>query len=157
MLLYLFSMFLILWHLGSWWPWRDGRSQVQTVPRDTTWLPCRQHFHGQSNRPSGHPQLLLYQALPECVLNPVWLFMTPWTTAGQAPLSVGFPRQEYWSGMPSPPPGTFLTREWTCVYCVFCTGSRFFTPEPPGIAGALHPRVHWPYSDLILLRLPRWH
>ena len=28
--------------------------------------------------------------------------MTPWTVAHQAPLSVGFPRQEYWSGLPSP-------------------------------------------------------
>ena len=30
----------------------------------------------------------------------VWLFVTPWTVAHQAPLSVGFPRQEYWSGLP---------------------------------------------------------
>ena len=28
-----------------------------------------------------------------------------WTVAHQALLSVGFPRQEYWSGLPSPPPG----------------------------------------------------
>ena len=31
--------------------------------------------------------------------------MTPWTAAHQAPLSMGFPRQEYWSGLPCPPPG----------------------------------------------------
>ena len=30
---------------------------------------------------------------------------TPWTVACQAPLSMGFPRQEYWSGFPFPPPG----------------------------------------------------
>ena len=30
---------------------------------------------------------------------------TPWTVAGQAPLSMGFSRQEYWSGLPCPPPG----------------------------------------------------
>ena len=30
--------------------------------------------------------------------------MTPWTTACQAPLSMGLPRQEYWSGLSSPPP-----------------------------------------------------
>ena len=29
----------------------------------------------------------------------------PWTVAHQAPQSVGFPRQEYWSGLPFPPPG----------------------------------------------------
>ena len=31
--------------------------------------------------------------------------MTPWTVARQAPLSVGFSRQEHWSGLPRPPPG----------------------------------------------------
>ena len=31
--------------------------------------------------------------------------MTPWTVAHQAPLSMGFPRQEYWSGGPFPSPG----------------------------------------------------
>ena len=30
---------------------------------------------------------------------------TPWTVARQAPLSMGFSRQEYWSGVPFPPPG----------------------------------------------------
>ena len=35
----------------------------------------------------------------------VQLFVTPWTVACQAPLSMGFPRQEYWSGLPCPPPG----------------------------------------------------
>ena len=43
--------------------------------------------------------------------NVVWmpshgqLFETPWTVACQAPLSVGFSRQEYWSGLPFPSPG----------------------------------------------------
>ena len=31
--------------------------------------------------------------------------MIPWTVAGQAPLSLGFSRQEHWSGLPCPPPG----------------------------------------------------
>ena len=35
----------------------------------------------------------------------VRLCATPWTVALQAPLSVGFSRQEYWSGLPCPPPG----------------------------------------------------
>ena len=39
-----------------------------------------------------------------CVLNCVQLFATPWTVACQAPLSMGFPRQEYWSGLRFPPP-----------------------------------------------------
>ena len=39
------------------------------------------------------------------VLSRVQLSATPWTVAHQAPLSMGFPRQEYWSGLPFPPPG----------------------------------------------------
>ena len=39
--------------------------------------------------------------LPSCV----WLFATSWTVALQAPLSMGFPRQEYWRGLPFSTPG----------------------------------------------------
>ena len=39
------------------------------------------------------------------VLSCVQLFTTPWTVAHQAPLSLGFPRQEYWSGSPFPSTG----------------------------------------------------
>ena len=35
----------------------------------------------------------------------LWLFATPWTAAHQAPPSMGFSRQEYWSGLPFPSPG----------------------------------------------------
>ena len=38
-------------------------------------------------------------------LSHVRLFATPWTVAYQAPLSMGFSRQEYWSGLPFPSPG----------------------------------------------------
>ena len=43
-----------------------------------------------------------------CVLSRfshVRLFATPWTVIRRAPLSMGFSRQEYWSGLPCPPPG----------------------------------------------------
>ena len=43
-----------------------------------------------------------------CVLSHfsyVQLFVTPWTVAHQAPLSMGFSRQGYWSGLPFPSPG----------------------------------------------------
>ena len=44
-----------------------------------------------------------------CVLNHfscVWLFATLWTVTCQAPMSMGFSRQEYWSGLPCPPGGS---------------------------------------------------
>ena len=39
------------------------------------------------------------------LLSHVRLFVTPWTVACQAPLSMGFSRQKYWSGLPFPSPG----------------------------------------------------
>ena len=47
-------------------------------------------------------------ALPMRVLSHyshVQLFVTPWTVAHQAPLTMGFSRQEYWNGLPCPLPG----------------------------------------------------
>ena len=41
-------------------------------------------------------------------LSCVRLFATPWMVAYQAPLSMGFSRQEYWSGLPFPSPGDLL-------------------------------------------------
>ena len=41
----------------------------------------------------------------------VQLFATPCTTGRQAPLFMGFSRQEYWSGLPFPPPGIFPTQD----------------------------------------------
>ena len=40
-----------------------------------------------------------------CHFSHVQLFATPWTVARQVLLSVGFSRQEYWNGLPFPPPG----------------------------------------------------
>ena len=51
-------------------------------------------------------------------LSHVRLLATPWTAAYQAPLSMGFSRQEYWSGVPSPSP-CILVSIWYCHYFLF--------------------------------------
>ena len=68
-----------------------------------------------------------------CVLSRVGLFATPWTVACQAPLSVGFPRQEYWRGLPHPPPGDFPDPgiEPTSLVSPALVGG-FSTTAPPG-------------------------
>ena len=51
------------------------------------------------------------------------------------PLSMGFSRQEYWSGLPCPPPGIFSTQGSNSVFYVSslsCLAGRFFTTEPQG-------------------------
>ena len=57
-------------------------------------------------------------------------FATPWTVAHQAPLSMGFPRQEYWTGLSFPSTGD-LTDPGTEPAPPALAG-RFFTTEPPG-------------------------
>ena len=58
------------------------------------------------------------------------LFVIPWTVAHQALLSMGFPREEYWSGFPFPPPGAHPNpgTEPTSP----ALGSSFFTTVPSG-------------------------
>ena len=56
--------------------------------------------------------------------------MTPWTVACQAPLSMGFSRQEYWSGLPFPSPGDLPDLVIELVSPALASG--FFTVEPRG-------------------------
>ena len=65
-----------------------------------------------------------------CMLSCVRLFATPWTVACQAPLSMGFSKQEYWSGLPFPPPGNLPHPGIRFASPV--SGGGFFTPEPTG-------------------------
>ena len=64
-----------------------------------------------------------------CVLSRVLLFTTPWTLAHQAPLSMGFPKQKYWSGLPFSSAGSSNPGiEPTSV----ALAGGFFTTESPG-------------------------
>ena len=68
---------------------------------------------------------------------------TTWTVACQAPLSMGFPRHEYWSGLPFPPPGDLLDPRIERVSPALA--GTFFTTEPPGKP------YHWDSHWLILI------
>ena len=58
-----------------------------------------------------------------CHFTGVRLFATLWAVACQAPLSMGFSSQEYWSVLPCPPPGEFSRpRDRTHIFYVSCTG-----------------------------------
>ena len=61
------------------------------------------------------------------------LFSTPRTVTRQAPLSMGFFRQEYWSGLPFPPPGDLSDAAIEAVSLVSpALAGGFFTTVPPG-------------------------
>ena len=63
---------------------------------------------------------------------------TPWTVVRQAPVSLGFSRQEYWSGLPCPSPGNlsdpgFESRPLTCrhIFCHCSTRAKSTLDESP--------------------------
>ena len=60
-----------------------------------------------------------------CHFSHVWFFVTQWTVAHQAPLSMGISRQEYWRGLPCHPPGHLShPRIKPVSHTVSCTGSQ---------------------------------
>ena len=68
-----------------------------------------------------------------CVLSHALLFETPWTVACQALLSIGFFRQEYWSGFPFLPPGDLPNPGIeTASLATPALASGLSTTEPPG-------------------------
>ena len=79
-----------------------------------------------------------FARVPSC-FSRVQLFVSPWTIAHQAPLSVGFSREEFWSELPCPPPGdlpdpeikpTSLGSPALAGRFSFSPG-RLFTTDPP--------------------------
>ena len=64
------------------------------------------------------------------LLSRVELFAIPWTVAHQAPLSMGFSRQEYWSGLPFPSPGNLPDPGIELRSPALQAGA--LTSEPPG-------------------------
>ena len=69
----------------------------------------------------------------ECMVSCGYLFVNPWTVARQAPLSMEFPRQVYWSGLPFPISGDLLDprMEPLSVASPALAGG-FFNTVPPG-------------------------
>ena len=74
----------------------------------------------------------------------VWLFVTPWTAACQAPLSMGFSRQGYWSGLPCPPPEALPdpVMEPSSLTSPALAGG-FFTTSTTWEAQSCRPQLRW--------------
>ena len=85
---------------------------------------CRQTLNHLNHQGSHHGQFSSVQPLSR-----VRLFATPWTVAGQVPLSMEFSRQACWSGLPLPSPGGRPDSGITPTSPPLAGG--FFTTEPP--------------------------
>ena len=112
-----------------------------------------------------------YQKVKVKSLSHVWLFAIPWTVAHQAPPSMGFSKQEYWSGLPYPSPGDLpdpgtepgsptlrtdalpseppgkpsLIRYWfaNIFSHLWVVFSLFFPPKPQGLWDLSSPTRDW--------------
>ena len=74
-------------------------------------------------------------------LSCVQLFVTPWTVSCQAPLSMGFFRQEYWSRLPFPPPG--YPPDPGIKPGSLALQADSLPPEPPGKPWNHHMWLYW--------------
>ena len=112
---------------GAWWATVRGVTRSHTRLSDLFFLFQIERFpSSESNAYFSCTWLLSH-------FSHAQLFTTPWTVAYQAPLSMGFSRQEYWSRLPFPSPGeSSWPRDWTHVSYVSCTGSSLPLP-PPGL------------------------
>ena len=81
-------------------------------------------------------------------LSHVQLFATPWTVAHQAPLSMEFSRQEYWSGLPFPSPGDLLDPGIEPGSPALQADA--LPSEPPGNPVFL---IYWSYISFLFLSL----
>ena len=102
-----------IWGLGQKWTWwcEAARfySNLCCVPNTVS----QEKFVSSERYTSTYCEVLLLLLLLLSRFSGVRLCATPWTAACQAPLSLGFSRQEHWSGLPFPSPGITTTRKQT--------------------------------------------
>ena len=92
----------------GWHHWLDGHESEQApgVGDGQGSLACCSpwgHKESDTTEQLNWTELIYVYVLSH--FSSIWLLVIPWTVACQAPLSLGFCRQEYWSGLPCPPPG----------------------------------------------------
>ena len=131
------------------WRHREWKNEPQT---NLSAAPCRQHSMRSKVHLTVNPKCMMFEDPPSKDWSIIpdnwdslttkfyeWLkvkgkvshsvvsdsFVTPWTVAHQAPLTMGFSRQEYWSRWPFPSPGDLPDPgNWTQVSCI---AGRVFT------------------------------
>ena len=138
--------FLWLWHAGGYSlvagcgfscrrAWALGAWASAVAHRLSFTTACGIFLEQESNHVCWTTSVCVH----ECELShfsPVSLSATPRTVACQASPSMGFSRQEYWSGLPCPPPGDLPDSGTEPMFPVASAlqadAARFFTTEPPG-------------------------
>ena len=121
--------------------WTEKGAWRATVLRVTkSWTRLNEHTCMRKARRIRQDSFLInndYNLSEVNLLSRVWPFATPWTVAHQAPPSMGFSRQGYWSGLPFPSLGSPPLQ------------ADALTSEPPGkpdynLRHSSNTEVHWP-------------
>ena len=97
------NYFFFFFYVGA----HSSKQECYLSQKIAIWLLLEILIFGNPQKLGLEIYLFIFLALHDCMLSPfshVWLCGTLWTIARKAPLSVGFSRQEYWSGLPFPPP-----------------------------------------------------
>ena len=146
---------------ASGWVWVEGYTSRSWECGRESWsfltssLSARHQGSGHGCNP-GWPQVSWWSLLCECVLShfsDVQLILTVWTVVCQAPLSMGFSRKEYCSGLPCPPPGDLPNPRIkpTSLMSPALAGG-FFPTRPPGKPGPFFTRLQSHYFFLYPFR-----
>ena len=127
-----------VWASSGWWWWTGKHVVLQSMGSQRVghdWATELNWTEGIQWRPNKLPTLV-----PVCMLCRIWLSVALWTVARLVPLSVGFPGQEYWNGLPCPPPGDLP--------------HPGFMPTCPSLAGRVFATCHLgnPYPHILLRR-----
>ena len=142
-----------MWKLGCWrHPWAI---KLKTIVLSFPWelyfqrIETRTLFHPtwESRTLSIPPPKRLSEGkwkVKVKLLNRVWLSATLWTVAYQAPPSMGFSRQEYWSGVPLPSPGDLPDPGFKPGFPALEADA--LASEPPG-------KIFWRQGDSYLIPL----
>ena len=109
------------------------------IPWQTLWMAALCH---PLSLTSHHAYVCAHVCVHACALSCVRLCVIPWTVACGAPLSMGFSRQEYCSGLPFPPPGDLSD-----------PGIEPTSPVSPSLAGGFF-TLHFPQNSLLNLPMP---
>ena len=123
---------------------KSESEDAQSCPTPSNPMDCSPL--GSSIHGSFQARVLEWGAIAFSVLNAELLqscltLVSPWTVARQAPLSIGFSRQEYWSGFPCLPPGALPD-----------PGIKFVSLMSPALAGEFFTtKVTWDAFVIILL------
>ena len=144
---------------ASGWVWVEGYTSRSWECGRESWsfltssLSARHQGHGCN---PGWPQVSWWSLLCECVLShfsDVQLILTVWTVVCQAPLSMGFSRKEYWSGLPCPPSGDLSNPRIkpTALMSPALAGG-FFPTRPSGKPGPFFTRLQSHYFFLYSFR-----